>query len=97
MAGALLVALGLLFGSSLPGVLQLLPPGALAGMLAYVAIQHGILAARLEGNGDRAIAATVGIVTLAAGNLAVGFGAGVALLALRAVAERGPGGRLARA
>jgi hypothetical protein len=97
MAGALLVALGLVFGSSLPALLQLLPPGALAGMLAYVAIQHGLLAARLEGNGDRAIAATVGIVTLAAGNLAVGFGAGLALLTLRAVAERGAGGRLARA
>jgi uncharacterized YccA/Bax inhibitor family protein len=68
----------------LPGLLQLLPPGVLAGMLMFVAIQHGLLAARLEGAADRAIAATVGVVTLAAGNLAWGFLAGVVLVLVRA-------------
>ena len=89
MAGGLLVFLGLTFGSSLPGILQLLPPGALAGMLLYVAIQHGMLAARLEGVADRGIAAAVGIVTLITGNLAIGFGVGVALLLARRLATAG--------
>jgi len=83
MAGGLLVFLGLTFGSSLPGILQVVPPGALAGMLLYVAMQHGMLAARLEGVGDRVIAATVGVVTLVAGSLAIGFGAGLALVLVR--------------
>ena len=89
MAGGLLVVLGITFGSSLPGILQALPPGALAGMLLYVAIQHGMLAARLEDAGDRMIAAAVGVVTLIAGNLAVGFGVGVALLLARRLASSG--------
>ena len=84
MAGSILIALGLLFGSSLPGLLQLVPPGILAGMLMFVAIQHGLLAARLESTADRLIAATVGVVTLLAGNLAWGFAAGVVLLVARA-------------
>jgi hypothetical protein len=64
-------------------VLQLLLPGVLGGMLLYVAIQHGLLAARLERLSDRALAAGVGAVTLLSGNLAVGLGAGVAVLAAR--------------
>ena len=90
MAGGLLICLGLAFGTSLPGILQVLPPGALAGMLLYVAIQHGMLAARLDGAGDLAIAATVGVVTLFAGSLAIGFCAGVALILARRL---GTGGR----
>jgi MFS superfamily sulfate permease-like transporter len=84
MAGSILIVLGLLFGSSLPALLQLVPPGALAGMLMFVAIQHGLLAARLETTTDRLIAVTVGVVTLLAGNLAWGFAAGVVLLVTRA-------------
>ncbi len=84
MAGLVLIVLGLLFGSSLPGLLQLVPPGVLAGMLMFVAIQHGLLAARVETNSDRAIALTVGVVTLLAGNLAWGFAAGVVALVARA-------------
>jgi SulP family sulfate permease len=80
MAGTILIVLAITFGSSLPGILQVLPPGALAGMLLYVAIQHGILAARLQGAGDLSVAATVGVVTIIAGSLAIGFAAGVVLL-----------------
>jgi MFS superfamily sulfate permease-like transporter len=84
-AGVLYLGLAILFGESLPGILQLLLPGALAGMLLYVAIQHAILAGTLEQPADRAIAAGVGVVTLLSGNLAVGFGAGVAILVCRRV------------
>lgn len=87
-AGILFLGLALVFGDSLPAVLRLLAPGALAGMLMFVAIQHGLLAARLERRCDLAIAALVGVVTLAAGNLAIGFGAGVAALIARTLRER---------
>jgi MFS superfamily sulfate permease-like transporter len=86
--GALYLTLALVFGASLPAVLQLLLPGALAGMLLYVAIQHGLLAATLDGALDRVIAAGVGVVTLLSGNLAIGFGAGAAVVLLRWGVER---------
>ena len=84
-AGALFVALGLGLGSSLPALLQVLAPGALAGMLVFVAIQHGALAGQLERLDDRLIAAGVGLTTLLAGNLAIGFAAGVAVVSGRAL------------
>ena len=82
-AGVLYLGLALLLGESLPAVMQLLLPGALAGMLLYVAIQHALLAGTLERSADRVIAAGVGVVTLLSGNLAIGFAAGVVVLVAR--------------
>jgi len=82
-AGVLFLVLGIALGDSLPILLQLLAPGALAGMLLFVAIQHAMLAARLERLDERVIVAGVGLVTLFSGNLAIGFGAGVAVLLAR--------------
>ncbi|MDQ2676901.1 MAG: putative sulfate/molybdate transporter [Actinomycetota bacterium] len=82
MAGAILLTLGLALGETLPGLLQLVPPGALAGMLMFVAIQHAFLAARVASEIDRIIVVVVGSVTLLAGNLAWGFAAGAVLLAI---------------
>lgn len=87
-AGIVFLALALGLGSSLPALLRVLAPGALAGMLAFVAVQHALLAAELEGLDERVIAIGVGLVTLISGNLAVGFGAGVALLLGRAAWRR---------
>jgi sulfate permease, SulP family len=78
--GASFVALALVFGASLPALAMVVAPGALAGMLAFVALEHARLAARLERPEERAIALAVGAVTLLAGNLAVGFAVGVLLL-----------------
>lgn len=89
--GLLYLGLALAFGASLPALLALLVPGVLAGMLLYVALQHALLAGSLEALPDRLVAAGVGVVTLAAGNLAVGFAAGVAALAARALWRRMPG------
>ena len=86
--GVIFVALGLGLGSSLPALLQILAPGALAGMLAFVAIQHGVLASQLDRFGDRLIAAGVGLVTLLSGSLAIGFAAGVAVVSGRAIWRR---------
>jgi sulfate permease, SulP family len=87
-AGSLFLALAIAFGSTLPRLLEVLAPGALAGMLGFVAIQHGLLAMRLERAGDRALAAMVGAITLVTGNLAIGFGCGLAALLARAAVER---------
>jgi SulP family sulfate permease len=95
--GALYLVLALVFGASLPAVLQLLLPGALAGMLLYVAIQHGLLASELQSALDRVIAAGVGVITLLSGNLAIGFGAGAAVVLARWGLERLRGGAPATA
>jgi SulP family sulfate permease len=89
-AGSIFVALGLGLGASLPALLEVLAPGALAGMLAFVAIQHGVLAGQLDRIDDRLIAAGVGLITLLSGNLAIGFAAGVAVVSGRAAWRRSP-------
>jgi hypothetical protein len=88
MAGSLFLAGGIALGDSLPALLMTLAPGALAGMLLFVAIEHALLAGTLERASDRLIAAFVGVVTLASGNLAIGFGAGVAVLVARGMRDR---------
>ena len=92
-AGALFLALAIGVGASLPALLTLLAPGALAGMLLFVGIQHALLAATLERADDRLIAATVGVVTLLSGNLGIGFAVGCALVAARAALRRVAGER----
>ena len=87
-AGAVLLSLAIALGAALPDVLTRLAPGALAGMLLYVAIQHGLLSSRLDLLSDRTIAAGMGLITLVSGNLAIGFGAGVIALVLRWLARR---------
>ncbi len=91
MVGAIYLALGLALGASLPAFLHLLAPPALAGMLLFVAIQHGMLAARLERADDRVLAAGIGLITLLTGNLAIGAGAGIAALLARAGLRRAIG------
>jgi sulfate permease, SulP family len=86
--GLILIVAALLFGQSLPVLLTVLAPGALAGMLAFVALEHALLAARLDGAGDRLIAAGVGIVTLLTANLAIGFALGAAAVSIRAAWTR---------
>jgi hypothetical protein len=83
MAGSLYLALALAFGASIPAVAHVLLPGALAGMLLYVAFQHALLAAEMPAFADRVVAAAVGLITLWSGNLGIGFTAGVAILVVR--------------
>jgi sulfate permease, SulP family len=94
--GTSFIVAGVLFGSSLPAVLMVLAPGALAGMLAFVAYEHGLLAARLQRLDDRLIALAVGVGTLLAGNLAIGFGIGVALVGARGLWRRASRPRVVR-
>jgi sulfate permease, SulP family len=87
--GALYLGLALTFGASLPALLTLMLPGALAGMLLYVAFQHALLAAGLDRLADRTIAAGVGLVTLLSGNLGIGFAVGAAVLLVRNLLTHG--------
>lgn len=87
-AGGTFLVLAVGLGASLPALLTVLAPGALAGMLLFVAIQHGMLASSLERLDDRIIAAGVGLVTLASGNLGIGFAAGALAVAARAGLRR---------
>jgi MFS superfamily sulfate permease-like transporter len=86
--GSIFLVLALAVGSSLPVLLTLLAPGALAGMLLFVGIQHALLAATLEHLDDRLIAAGAGAVTVLSGNLGIGFLAGMAVVAARAGLRR---------
>lgn len=86
--GAILLVLALAVGSSLPVLLTLLAPGALAGMLLFVGIQHALLAASLERLDDRLIAASVGAITVLSGNLGIGFLIGLGMVAMRAGLRR---------
>jgi SulP family sulfate permease len=88
MVGALYVTLGVALGASLPAFLHLVAPGALAGMLLFVAIQHGVLAGSLQRLDDRVLAAGIGLITLVTGNLAIGAGAGIGVLVVRSLLER---------
>jgi hypothetical protein len=81
--GVIYLTLALAFGASLPDLIRVLAPGALAGMLLYVAVQHALLAASLPEFADRAIAAAVGVVTILSGNLGIGFAAGMVMLMVR--------------
>jgi hypothetical protein len=62
-------------------------------MLLFVAIQHAVLAGRLERLDDRILAAGIGLITLVTGNLAIGAGAGIVALVLRALLRRQVGAR----
>jgi SulP family sulfate permease len=83
MVGGIYLSVAILFGSSIPAIAHILLPGALAGMLLFVALQHALLAAQLPELADRVVAAAVGLITLWSGNLGIGFAAGVAMLLVR--------------
>jgi SulP family sulfate permease len=88
VVGAIFFVLAIGAGASLPLLLTVLAPGALAGMLLFVGIQHALLAASLERLDDRLIAAGVGAITVLSGNLGIGFLAGAAVVAVRAGLRR---------
>jgi len=83
MVGGALLTLAVTFGDSLPALLHVVLPGALAGMLAYVAIEHGRLAMQVPDRGALVIVIATGVATLAFGNLAWGALVGVVLLIAR--------------
>lgn len=91
--GTLFVLVALVFGRSVAEASRLLPSCVLGALLVYVGIQHARLVRDVVGSPrELAVALCVGLFTLATGNLAVSFFAGVALeRAIRRFAPRAAG------
>lgn len=83
MVGALLLTLGILFGSAALPLLALIPLSVLGVLLAIVGIYHALLIRDLTARTQLAVAGTVAVVTILLGNLASGFAAGIALYHLQ--------------
>lgn len=79
MIGALFLILGLTMGSAALSVFSLIPFAVLGVLLCIVGVYHALLARDLQGRQEIAVALTIAMITLVAGNLAMGFGAGILL------------------
>jgi len=79
MLGALFVALAVFVdGNALP-ILSLIPYSVLGVLVVFIGVQHGLLVRDLRGVADIAVASLIAIVAVITGNLAIGFGGGMAL------------------
>ena len=88
MLGVFFLLFGLLGGQSLLPLLQLLPLAILGVLLAYVGVQHGLLARDLKGWREWLPALTVAVVGFLTRNLALGFAAGAALYFAIVIVQR---------
>ncbi len=78
--GAAFVLVALFFGKSVADMSRLLPSSVLGALLVYVGIQHARLVRDIVGfPREIAVALCIGLVTVATGNLAVAFAAGIVL------------------
>lgn len=78
--GTAFVVVALLFGRSVTEASRLLPSCVLGALLVHVGIQHARLVRDIVGSPrEIAVALCIGVVTLATGNLAVSFVAGLVL------------------
>ena len=79
MIGVLLLTLGLIFGPSALPILTMIPLSVLGVLLMIVGFYHGFLIRDLRSKEHLVVAATVATVTVTAGNLGLGFAAGILL------------------
>lgn len=79
MVGGLILMAGLFLGRTAVPFLSVIPLSVLGVLLAIVGIYHAFLIRDLKAKRQVAIAGTVAIVTIALGNLAFGFAAGILL------------------
>ncbi|MDO8611794.1 MAG: putative sulfate/molybdate transporter [Dehalococcoidia bacterium] len=77
--GSALVALALTFGSGAVDLFGLIPYPVLGVMLGVVGVQHALLARDCRRVEEVAVVATVALTSVALGNVAIGFAAGMAL------------------
>jgi SulP family sulfate permease len=81
--GGLFVALALFFGKSITDIFGLLPASILGILLIYVGFEHArLIGDVLDTSHELAVAVSIGLMTLATGNLAVGFITGIVLNAI---------------
>ncbi len=88
LIGAMFLALGLLGGAGLLSLLRLIPFPALGVLLAYVGVQHMLLAKDLRGLLAWSVALLVALIAWITHNLALGFLGGVTLYAVCSVFGR---------
>jgi MFS superfamily sulfate permease-like transporter len=88
MLGVFFLLFGLLGGQTLLPLLQLIPLAILGVLLAYVGIQHGLLARDLKGWREWLPALTVALIGFLTRNLAVGFAAGAVIYFSLVVSQR---------
>jgi SulP family sulfate permease len=79
MLGILFLSMGIFGGSTILPLFKLIPFQALGVLLAYVGIQHALLARDLRGWQAWITAASVAITAYLTSNLAIGFGVGVGI------------------
>jgi SulP family sulfate permease len=84
----LLLAMAVVTGADILSYLSLLPYPVLGVLLAFVGVQHGLLARHVSGAAEATVAVLVGVVTLLTGNLAIGFGSGITLYYLWRLLDR---------
>ena len=77
--GALCLVLALFVDGNVLPILAFVPYPVLGALLAFVGVQHGLLARDVRGYVEISIALTIATVAFATTNLALGFGAGVVL------------------
>lgn len=77
LMGMLCLALALFVDGNVLPILALIPYPVLGTLLAFVGVQHGLLARDLCGWEEWSLAATTAAVGFATHNLAFGFGAGI--------------------
>lgn len=77
--GSALVALALTFGSGAVDLFGLIPYPVLGVMLGVVGVQHALLARDCRRVEEVAVVATVALTSVALGNVAIGFAAGMAV------------------
>jgi MFS superfamily sulfate permease-like transporter len=79
LIGVLCVALAVFVDGNILPILALIPYPVLGTMLAFIGVQHGLLARDLRGWGDWSVAVATAMVGFASHNLAIGFGVGIIL------------------
>ncbi|MBI5576744.1 MAG: hypothetical protein HY896_10340 [Deltaproteobacteria bacterium] len=78
--GSILLLLGAFFGNSISSLCSLVPAAVLGMFLLYVGIEHGrLIRDILHLPRETGVAVSIGLITLATGNLSIAFGAGIAL------------------
>ena len=82
MIGGLLIALAVFVDGNVVPLLALIPYPVLGALLVFTGVQHGLLARDVRGVQEVAVAGAVAVVGFATGNLALGFGLGLALEAV---------------
>jgi MFS superfamily sulfate permease-like transporter len=85
--GAVLIVLGVVVGRTAPGILAVLPPCVLAGLLLYVGVMHATLIADLRTRSELAIALLIGVVSGVTGNITAGVALGLVVVGLLTVAR----------